>query len=61
MIRPMTSNDIRHVQHIARNTWSDTYDGIIPENIQSVFIDRFLFRCNDVNAYGKDDCSHCRM
>ncbi|MCZ2260397.1 GNAT family N-acetyltransferase [Sporosarcina sp. G11-34] len=40
MIRPMTSNDTRHVQHIARKTWSATYDGIIPVNIQSAFIDR---------------------
>lgn len=40
MIRPMTSNDIQHVQNIARKTWSDTYDGIIPENIQSAFIEQ---------------------
>lgn len=40
MIRPMTSNDIRHVRHIAHNTWMETYDGIIPEDIQTMFIDR---------------------
>ncbi|BAQ08966.1 acetyltransferase [Bacillus sp. OxB-1] len=40
MIRPMTETDIIHVQHIARETWSATYDGIIPEEIQTEFIDR---------------------
>ncbi|MFS0577167.1 GNAT family N-acetyltransferase [Sporosarcina sp. 179-K 3D1 HS] len=40
MIRPMTVADIIHVQHIARETWSATYDGMIPEEIQTDFIDR---------------------
>ncbi|MFD1927684.1 GNAT family N-acetyltransferase [Sporosarcina siberiensis] len=40
MIRRMTSNDIRHIQHILHNTWSETYRGVIPENIQTAFIDR---------------------
>ncbi|MHA6259846.1 N-acetyltransferase family protein [Sporosarcina sp. CAU 1771] len=38
MIRPMTSNDIQHVQHIARNTWNATYEGIIPVDLQNEFI-----------------------
>lgn len=40
MIRPMETKDIIHVQQIARVTWSDTYSGIFPEELQSRFIDR---------------------
>lgn len=40
MIRPMTSNDIQHVQHIARKTWNATYHGIIPEDIQTAFVEQ---------------------
>lgn len=40
MIRPMTAADIGYIQHIAHITWNDTYAGIIPENIQTSFIDR---------------------
>lgn len=40
MIRLMTAEDSAHVQHIARLTWSETYKGIIPEDIQQNFINR---------------------
>ncbi|WP_432361752.1 GNAT family N-acetyltransferase [Sporosarcina sp. UB5] len=40
MIRPMTTDDISYIQHIAHITWNDTYKGIIPENIQTAFINR---------------------
>ncbi|QTD39605.1 GNAT family N-acetyltransferase [Sporosarcina sp. Te-1] len=40
MIRPMTAGDIGHVQQIARITWNDTYQGIIPEDIQLDFLTR---------------------
>ena len=39
MIRPMTSNDIEHVQQIARVTWRETYDNILPEELQIRFLD----------------------
>lgn len=40
MIRPMTADDIGYIQHIAHVTWNDTYAGIIPEDIQTAFINR---------------------
>ncbi|MBE1555147.1 GNAT family N-acetyltransferase [Sporosarcina limicola] len=40
MIRLMTAMDSVHVQQIARKSWSNTYKGIIPEEIQKKFIDR---------------------
>lgn len=40
MIRPMTSKDIAYVQQIAHETWLQTYDGIIPQELQTRFIDR---------------------
>lgn len=40
MIRPMTADDIGYIQRIAHITWNDTYAGIIPENIQTAFINR---------------------
>ncbi|MBB4826896.1 ribosomal protein S18 acetylase RimI-like enzyme [Sporosarcina luteola] len=40
MIRPMTAEDIGHVQQIARITWNDTYKEIIPEDIQINFLTR---------------------
>lgn len=40
MIRPMTSKDIAHVQQIAHETWLKTYDGILPQELQTRFIDR---------------------
>lgn len=40
MIRPMTSKDIAYVQQIAHETWLKTYDGIIPQELQTRFIDR---------------------
>ena len=39
MIRPMTSKDIEHVQQIVRVTWRETYCGIIPEELQTVFLE----------------------
>ncbi len=39
MIRPMTSKDIEHVQQIARVTWRETYYGIIPEELQTTFLE----------------------
>ncbi len=40
MIRPMIAKDSAHIQQIARMTWSETYKGILPEEIQKEFIDR---------------------
>ena len=40
MIRPMTAEDIIHIQQIANKTWHKTYKGIIPEIAQKQFIDR---------------------
>lgn len=40
MIRPMTSKDIAYVQQIANETWLKTYDGILPQELQTRFIDR---------------------
>ena len=40
MIRLMTAKDSAHVQHIARITWYETYKDLIPEEIQTNFIDR---------------------
>ncbi|MCP8615286.1 GNAT family N-acetyltransferase [Salirhabdus salicampi] len=37
-IRPITENDISPVQQIARRSWNETYDGIIPKDIQERFI-----------------------
>ena len=39
MIRPMTSKDIEHVQQIAHITWRETYYGIIPEELQTIFLE----------------------
>ncbi|WP_239433470.1 GNAT family N-acetyltransferase [Sporosarcina sp. ACRSL] len=36
----MTNEDIAYIQHIAHVTWNDTYAGILPENIQTAFINR---------------------
>ena len=40
MIREMTTEDIAHVQHIARITHHDTYNGILSEERQAHFIER---------------------
>ena len=40
MIRPMTSKDIEQVQQIIRFTWRETYYDIIPEELQTRFLDR---------------------
>ena len=42
MIRPMTSKDIEHVQQIAHVTWRETYCGIIPEELQTTFLEHVL-------------------
>lgn len=39
MIRPMKFNDIEHVQQIARVTWRETYNNILPEELQIRFLD----------------------
>ncbi len=36
----MTLNDIVAVKQIAKITWNDTYEGIIPTKIQNLFIER---------------------
>lgn len=40
MIRPMTVEDIVHVQRIAYATWQATYENLIPENLKNIFLDR---------------------
>ncbi len=40
IIRTATSADIPFIQHVARNTWADTYRGIIPEIAQAKILDR---------------------
>lgn len=40
LIRPMTAEDIGHIQLIAHDTWNDTYAGIIPEDIQTAYLKR---------------------
>lgn len=39
MIRPMTANDINKIQQIVRTTWQATYDNLIPEALQTRFLD----------------------
>ncbi len=39
MIRPMTINDFKHVRHIVSVTWRETYDNILPEELQASFLD----------------------
>ncbi|RUT31550.1 GNAT family N-acetyltransferase [Paenibacillus zeisoli] len=38
LVRPMMAADIRQVQRVARTSWNEVYEGIIPYEIQ----DRFL-------------------
>ncbi|QUR94471.1 GNAT family N-acetyltransferase [Macrococcoides canis] len=38
-IRNMTEDDISKIQHIAKLSWHDTYEGIIPRHIQENFLD----------------------
>ncbi|QIH74877.1 GNAT family N-acetyltransferase [Macrococcoides canis] len=38
-IRNMTEDDIPKIQHIAKLSWHDTYEGIIPRHIQENFLD----------------------
>lgn len=40
LIRPMNSKDIGYIQHIAHHTWSDTYANIIPQDIQTAYLNR---------------------
>jgi ribosomal protein S18 acetylase RimI-like enzyme len=40
MIRVMIHEDIESVQQIAKISWQDTYDGIIPIEVQDLFIER---------------------
>lgn len=40
MIRTGTSQDITAVQEIAHTSWNDTYQNIIPLNIQQSFLDK---------------------
>lgn len=40
MIRQMTIQDISYVQKIAHETWKSTYAGILPEQIQTSFLNR---------------------
>ena len=38
-IRKMQKEDISHVQNIAKTSWNDTYEGIIPVEIQEGFLE----------------------
>ncbi|MFF2753881.1 GNAT family N-acetyltransferase [Psychrobacillus sp. NPDC058041] len=40
MIRAITLEDLTTVQQIAKISWNDTYKGIIPEEIQQLFLDK---------------------
>lgn len=37
-VRKMKKKDIQHVQHVAKTSWHDTYQGIIPRHIQDNFL-----------------------
>ncbi len=39
-IRTMKRGDVRPVQDVARRTWSDTYKGNIPNEVQDKFLER---------------------
>jgi len=40
LIRAMKLDDIAAVQQIAKISWNDTYEGIIPIDVQNLFIER---------------------
>ncbi|MFX3674925.1 MAG: GNAT family N-acetyltransferase [Paenisporosarcina sp.] len=40
LIREMRHEDIKAVQQIAKLSWQDTYEGIIPIKIQDLFLER---------------------
>ncbi|UCZ55204.1 GNAT family N-acetyltransferase [Bacillus shivajii] len=40
MVRKATLEDLSAIQKIARETWHDTYDGLIPRDIQDKFVSR---------------------
>nr|WP_223155187.1 GNAT family N-acetyltransferase [Alkalibacillus aidingensis] len=40
MIRKMMELDLKQVQHVARKSWHDTYEGIIPREVQDQFLDQ---------------------
>lgn len=37
-IREMKAEDIKNVQQVAKTSWNDTYDGIIPAHVQESFL-----------------------
>ncbi|GIN89795.1 N-acetyltransferase [Siminovitchia terrae] len=39
LIRKMLPDDISQVQYVARTSWNNTYEGIIPLKIQDCFLD----------------------
>lgn len=39
-VRLATVDDASTIERIARETWADTYAGLIPENVQTRFLDR---------------------
>lgn len=40
IIRKAVTEDISSIQNIAYETWHDTYDGMIPRNVQNKFLGR---------------------
>ena len=40
MIRTITAEDMTTVQQIAKDSWNDTYKGIIPDDIQALFLEK---------------------
>ncbi|WAA11311.1 GNAT family N-acetyltransferase [Fervidibacillus albus] len=40
-IRKMKKEDIPHVQHVAKVSWNDTYEGIIPFDVQEKFLQTY--------------------
>lgn len=38
IIRKMIKEDIKQVQNVAKRSWNDTYEGIIPFNVQENFL-----------------------
>ncbi|QHJ71362.1 GNAT family N-acetyltransferase [Planococcus halotolerans] len=54
-IRNMKPEDIKDVQHVAKMSWNDTYEGIIPAHIQENFLnsaysDEMMMRRLDVSS-----------
>lgn len=40
MVRTATTQDIASVQEIAKTSWNDTYEGIIPSHVQRSFLEK---------------------